>query len=191
MKKNTSVVDEIKEVIKESAKNVIDETAKKVLEELKSNRLIKTELSYYRRVELLLYNHENLKEAVKQKEEDLDYIEKNGLPESSKSIVIYSSSGGTSKEDRYVQLKEKYIREKIETERDIKRIDNALSKIKGDKYFAIIQYKYLNPEEEKIGTDEALAFELQKDRTTIVRNRKRLINKLVTILFPESIKAVM
>lgn len=178
-------------VKEEEVKKYIDDTAKSVIEGLKNNNMIKRELSYYRRVEILLYNYENLKYAVRQKEEDIEYIDKHGLPESSKSIVIYNSSGGTSKEDRYLQLKEKYAREKIETERDLKRIDNALDKIRKDKYFDIIQLKYLNIEEEKVVTDEMLAGVLERDRSTIIRNRKRLINKLITILFPESIKDVM
>lgn len=176
-------------------KKVIDNTAavvaKEVIEGLKSNNMLRKEMSYHRKVELLLYNYENLKDAVKQKEEDIEYITVHGLPESSKSIVIYSRSGGTSKEDRYLQLKERYQREKFETERDIKRIDNALDKIRKDKYFDIIKLKYLNVEEEKIKTDEQLAEEFGKDRKTIARNRKRLINQLITILFPESLKDVM
>ena len=87
-----------------------------------------------------------------------------------------------------LQLKEKYIREKIETERDLKRIDNALDKIKNDKYFDIIQLKYLNKEDDKLNTDEEIAERINKERRTIIRNRKRLINKLITIFFPESIK---
>lgn len=172
-------------------KETIEETAKKVIEELKNNNMIKREISYYKRVELLLYNYENLKAAVKQKEEDIEYIDRYGLPESSKSIVIYSSSSGVSKEDRYVELKERYKRGKIEIERDLKRIDNALDKIKKDKYFDIIKLKYLNIEEDKVATDELLAERFNKERITIIRNRKRLINKLVTILFPESIKEVI
>lgn len=172
-------------------KDTIEETVKKVVEELKSNNMIKREMNYYKRVELLLYNYENLKDAVKQKEEDIEYIDKHGLPERSKSIVVYSSAGGVSKEDRYVELKERYKREKIETERDLKRIDNALDKIRKDKYFDIIKLKYLNAEEDKIATDELLAEKFNKERITIIRNRKRLINKLITILFPESIKEVI
>lgn len=176
---------------KDELQKVIKDTATIVIAELKNNNLIKKEMSYYKRVELLLYNYENLKDAVKQKEEDIEYIDKYGLPERSKSIVIYSSSGGTSKEDRYIQLKEKYSREKIETERDLKRIDNALDKIRKDKYFDIIQLKYLNSEENRVYTDEELAEIFEKERITIIRNRKRIINKLVTILFPESIKEVI
>lgn len=181
----------IEKAFEVAAKNVVEETAKRIVDELKSNNMIKREMSYYKRVELLLYNYENLKDAVKQKEEDINYIDEYGLPEKSKSIVVYSSSGGASKQDRYVELKERYIREKIETERDLKRIDNALDKIRKDKYFDIIQLKYLNIEEEKISTDELLAEHLGRDRTTVIRNRKRLINKLVTILFPQSIKDVI
>lgn len=174
----------IKEVIENTAK----EAARATVAEMRVNNMVKRELTYYKRVELILYNYENLKEAIKQKEEDIEYIDKHGLPEKSGSVVVYSTSGGVSREDRYLELKEKYLREKIETERDLKRIDNALDKIRKDKYYSIIQYKYLNKEEEKISTDEKLAELLEKDRGTIIRNRKRLINKLITILFPESVK---
>lgn len=182
MAKNIDI--KIKEIIENTAK----ETARATISEMRINNMVRKELTYYKRVELLLYNYENLKEAIKQKEEDIEYIDKNGLPESSKSIVVYSSAGGVSKEDRYLELKEKYIREKIETERDLKRIDNALDKIKNDKYFDIIQLKYLNKEDDKLNTDEEIAERINKERRTIIRNRKRLINKLITIFFPESIK---
>lgn len=182
MAKNIDI--KIKEIIENTAK----ETARATISEMRINNMVRKELTYYKRVELLLYNYENLKEAIKQKEEDIEYIDKNGLPESSKSIVVYSSAGGVSKEDRYLELKEKYIREKIETERDSKRIDNELDKIKNDKYFDIIQLKYLNKEDDKLNTDEEIAERINKERRTIIRNRKRLINKLITIFFPESIK---
>lgn len=175
---------DIKEIIENTAK----ETARATVSEMRINNMVRKELTYYKRVELLLYNYENLKEAIKQKEEDIEYIDKNGLPEKSGSIVVYSTVGGASKEDRYLELKERYIREKIETERDLKRIDNALDKIRDDKYFDIIQLKYLNKEEDKLNTDEEIAERINKERRTIIRNRKRLINKLITIFFPESIK---
>lgn len=167
---------------------IIKDTVNEAISEFKNNNMFKKEMSYYKRIELLLYNYENLKDAVKQKEEDIEYIKKYGLPEKSKSIVIYSSSGGATNQDRYIELMERYKREKIEIERDIKRIDNALNKIKNDKYYDIIKLKYLSSEEDKVNTDEELAERLKKDRSTITRNRKRLVNSLVTILFPANIK---
>ena len=150
----------------------------------------KKELSYYKKVEILLYNYENLKEAIKQTEEELEHLEKYGLKEKSKSIVAYSSAGRNPEADRYLELKQRYTIEKLEIERDLKRIDNALDKIRKDSYFDIIQLKYLNPEEGR-RSDEDLSILLNKDRKTITRNRKRLLNKLTTILFPQSIREVM
>lgn len=164
-------------------------TAKEIIDELRNRNMIKRELSFYKRVELLLYNYENLKDAVKQKDEDIRHIEKYGLPQASGSIVVYqTSSGGISPEDRYLQLIDKYKAEKIETQRDLKRIENALDKIREDKYFEIIQLKYLNLQKDKLETDEKIAERLEKDQSTVTRNRKRLMNKLITILFPQSIR---
>lgn len=178
----------INKIIKETAK----QTAKETIEEFKNNRMIKKEMSYYKRVELLLYNYKNIEDAIKQKDEDIEQIEMNGLPEKSKSIVVYQSNGGNiTAGDRYLELIEKYRAEKIETERDLTRIKNALNKIKSDRYFDIIHYKYLAEEESRISTDEGLAEMLKKDRTTIGRNRSRLMNKLITILFPESIRELI
>ncbi|MDB1935125.1 hypothetical protein PMY12_15540 [Clostridium tertium] len=195
MNKEKSNIDIINENVRKTIEKTIEsksiDIADKVIEKLNNSNKIKIEIPYYKRVELLLYNYENLKEAVKQKEEAIAELDKYGLPERSKSIVMYSSAGGSSQADRYSELKEKYKIEKMETERDLKRIDNALDKIRDDKYFGIIQYKYLNEDEERINTDEELAQKFNKERITIIRNRKRLINKLVTILFPISISEVM
>lgn len=164
------------------------ETARAVVSEMRNNNLIKREFSYYKRVELLLYNYENLKDAILQKEEDIEQIEKYGLPEKSKSITYYSStSGNVSGEERYLQLIEKYKIDKLETERDLSRIDKALEKIRGDKYYKIIETKYLKKGKDSM-RDEDIAEQLNVDRTTITRNRKRLMNKLITIFFPESVK---
>ncbi|MEG0297408.1 MAG: hypothetical protein RR620_11885, partial [Clostridium sp.] len=91
----------------------------------------------------------------------------------------------------YLELIEKYERDTVEIERDIRRIDNALDKIRDDRYYNIIKLKYLSGEEYKVTTDEELAEQFNKERITIIRNRKRLINKLITILFPESIRDVI
>lgn len=166
-----------------------EKTAMEVVELLRKQRMIKSNMNFYKKTEIVLYNYEKLKLAVKQKEEDIKYIEENGLPEKSKSIVFYSSAGGNiSAGDRYVELIERYKVEKAETERDIIRIENALDKVRNDKYFKIIELKYLK---QVVKTDEEIAEILERDRTTITRNRSRLINTIKTILFPESIKELL
>lgn len=189
-KENINTKKLIELVSKGAAEEVIKIlTDKKLVKSAEINN--KKELSYYKKVEILLYNYENLKEAIKQKEEDIENLEKYGLKEKSCSIVIYSSAGGNPEADRYLELKNKYIIEKLEIERDLKRIDNALDKIRKDSYFDIIQLKYLNTEEDRVKTDNELVEILDKERITIIRNRKRLINKLTTILFPQNVRELL
>lgn len=179
----------LKKEIEICIKKTSEKTAAEIIEQLKKQRLLKTNMSFYKKTEILLYNYETLKKAAEQKEEDIKYIQEHGLPERSKSIVFYStSSGNISAGDRYLELIEKYKMEKAETERDLARIDNALDKVRDDKYFKIIELKYL---EQKAKTDEQIAEVLEKDQSTITRNRNRLINSIKTILFPESIKEFM
>jgi hypothetical protein len=180
---------QLKKEVEICIKKTSEKTAMEVVEQLKRQRIIKADgMSFYKKTELVLYNYEKLKLAVKQKDEDIEYIKDNGLPERSKSIVFYSTGGNVSAGDRYVELIEKYKLEKAETERDLARIENALDKVKNDKYFKIIELKYLNQEAK---TDEEMAEILEKDQSTITRNKKRLINSIKTILFPESIKELM
>ncbi|MDR3598535.1 hypothetical protein [Clostridium sp.] len=183
--KEKSTIVNVNKTIEKTAKA----TAKEIIDELRNRNMIRRELSYYKKVELLLYNYENLKDAIKQKDEEIKHIEEYGLPQASGSVVVYQTSGGgISPEDRYLQLIDKYKAEKIETQRDLTRIENALDKIREDKYFDIIRLKYLNLQKDKLETDEKIAERLEKDQSTVTRNRKRLMNKLITILFPESIR---
>ena len=189
-KENINTKKLIELVSKGAAEEVIKIlTDKKLVKSAEINN--KKELSYYKKVEILLYKYENLKEAIKQKEEDIENLEKYGLKEKSCSVVVYSSAGGNPEADRYLELKNKYIVEKLEIERDLKRIDNALDKIRKDSYFDIIQLKYLNTEEDRVKTDNELVEILDKERITIIRNRKRLINKLTTILFPQNVRELL
>ena len=155
----------LKKEIEVCIKKTSEKTAAEVIDLLKKQRLLKADISFYKRTEIVLYNYEKLKLAVKQKEEDIKYIEENGLSNRSKSIVFYSTSrGNISAGDRYIELIEKYKIEKEETERDIARIENALDKVRVDKYFNIIDLKYLKQEAK---TDEEIAERLEKNRTDL------------------------
>lgn len=180
---------EIQVYINKASEKASEKTAAAIMAELKKQRLLKVDtMSYYKKTELLLYNYEKLKLAIKQKEEDIQYIRANGLPGKSTSIVVYTPGGNKTAGDRYLELIEKYEADKVEIERDLSKIDNALDKIRNDKYFDIINLKYIKQE---VKSDEEIAEVLEKDRTTISRNRNRIINALKTILFPESIKELM
>ena len=177
----------INKIIKKTSEEVVNRT----MEELNKRNMIKDRIPYHERVIKILCKYDKLKESIKQKEEDIQYIKENGLPKKSCSIVIYSSSSGLNEEDRYSQLLEKYEIERIETQRDIDRIERAINKIRDDKYFIVIELKYLMPEKDRLKSDEEIAEKLNKDRKTILNNRKRLIGCLVDILFPESVRELL
>ena len=172
--------------LNDDIRKIIDETVQKTIQELRNKNMIR-ESNNYKRTELMLYNYKTFLDAVKQKEEDIEYIKEHGLPQKSLSIVINHGCCGSSTQDKYVALLDKYQLEKKEIERNISRIDNALLKLQNDKYYEIIHLKYLSENNGKVLSDEELANILLKDRTTISRNRRRLINKLSTILFSSNI----
>ncbi|MCF0163201.1 MAG: hypothetical protein HUJ88_11580 [Fusobacterium necrophorum] len=167
-------------ILNDDIRKIIDEAVEKTVKELRNKNMIK-ESNNYKKTELMLYNYNNFLDAIKQKEEDIEYIKRHGLPQKSMSIVINSGSCGSSTQDKYLALIEKYELEKKEIERNITRINNALLKLKNDKYYKIVELKYLG--EDRTLSDEELASMLSRDRTTISRNRKRLIKRLSTILF--------
>lgn len=186
-KSNLDIMAErIENIVNRAIEGNTEVIAEKVVNKLKSNNQVK-EVNYYRLVERLLYNYNNLIDAIDDKEEAIKDLKEYGVKSKSKSITVYGGSSGNSEEDRYFNLMYKYKLQKLETEREAKRIENALNKIKTDKYYKIIELKYLVDDKDKIKTDEALAEELKKDRSTITRNRKRIMNRLITIMFPESL----
>lgn len=173
-----------------------ERTAEEVVVRLKNKNMLKNPLTYFRKVEIILYNYNNLKEAVKEKDEAIKEIKQYGIPSKSKSVTCFSATASNNTQaDRYLDLIEKYEFEKKETLRELKRIDKALSKVKKDKYYIILDIFYINKnklvEEGKNYTYESLAEEMNVDRKTITRNKYRLVNKLATILFPESIHELM
>lgn len=184
---------EVRDTIEKTAKT----TAEEVVSLLKNKNMIKNGLTYTKKVEIALYNYNNLLEAVKEKDEAIEELETYGVREKSHSVTVYSSSAGMrAEQDVYIEKIQKLQFEKKETLRNIKRIDKALSKIKKDKYYQIIEWKYFKQSYEENGekvkyTDEKIAEMLDVERITIIRNRKRLINTLTTIIIPNSIEEMI
>ncbi len=169
-------------------KKLINETVQETLKILLQSNKINHSISYFQKTEKLLYNYRAIKDSIQHKEDEIKYLEENGLPQKSKSIVMYSTSSRNAEGDTYIDIKEGYQRAKGITEWLIKKIDNALEKIKKDKYYFIIEGKYFNNM-----TIEDLAecadFSLVNKRKlgssdrTIQRNKKRLVEKITITLF--------
>jgi len=174
--------------VNEEYKRLIAEIIKETIVTVRQHNTEQYDKSYFQKTEKLLYNYPALKESIQQKEEELKYLDESGLPATSKSVITLSSRSTNTESDRYMELKESYQRSKERTEWLIGRIDNALDTIRTDKYFFIIEEKYFKKTtNEKIleimdlkqynGTDIGIS------ERTILRNKNRLIEKIVITLF--------
>lgn len=140
----------------------------------------KQKRDYYRETEKLLYNYPNLQAKVKSDEEFLFDPEAIATPKNnrSKDIVIFSTKGTGSHGldiERYTrEVKSSMMRTRAEVE----RIDRALKVIANDDYFELIPMKYF-----KGMTFREIADEFNCEEKTIGRNRTRLIQRLMVLLF--------
>lgn len=159
---------------------IIKKAAQETVRELERAGLIKKDnRTHFQKTEKLLYSYPALKQAIKQKEKDIQYIQQYGMQRKSKSIVMYSSAGnGHSEEDQYIDILEGYIAAKARTERLVERIERALEVVNKDNYYFIITEKYFNQ-----ATNQDIEENFHVSVSTIRRHRNRLINELQIQLF--------
>lgn len=161
-------------------------TALAMVTELKKQNLIKDKrFSAFQKTEHLLYNYENFKVAIADKEEQIRYFIDHGLDRKSKSITFYNGNqamGVTSEVEKLEDKIESLEASIVLTRRFVKVIDTALDKIKEDPYFEIIKMKYYEGK-----SREQIAEFFEVDVSTITRNKNRLINTLKINLFSDEV----
>ena len=176
---------------KTDSSNIIEQTAqltaeKMVLEFQKKGLLKDNKQDAFKKTEVLLYNYNNFKDAVKDKQLQIKEIKSHGLKQRSKSITSFSAGSGYYENKDYDTAeaeKIKHLSDSIKlTKNLISTIDKSLEKLHDDKYYKIIQLKYF--EGKKV---EDIAFELEVDISTVSRNKSRLINVLKIYLFSDEV----
>ena len=131
----------------------------------------------------MLYNYKTIKETIPHRNTQIKSLKKYGLPKKSKSITVMSSEHVKLEENDLLDMTIKNIKKSIiKTQTVLNYIDNILSKFKNDPYYNIIELKYF----EKM-TQEEIAEKLQKDVSTINRNKNRLVNEIKVYLMPNDI----
>lgn len=171
--------------------NLIDHTVKKtigdtIIELKRQNLTVEGRQTPFQKTETLLFNYNNFKAAIKDKEEQILEIKEMGLAKKSAAFSSYSGNDG------YIEVKSdmEKAEEKIErielsiksTRNYIRIIDDALEALIEDPYYELINLRYF-----KGWTREEIAEYFDCDVKTITRNKNRLINLLQIKLFSDEV----
>lgn len=158
-----------------------EEISKYIIDLLTKLGVLRKYNSTYKSTESLLYRYNDLKNSIKDREEEIQEIKDNGLRQKSKSILKMPDGGGVYRdvEQEIIDGLEKDIKK---TRLIVNRIDRVLAKYKSDPYGEIIKLKYFEKK-----TQQEIADYFEKDPTTIWRNTQRIINEIKVYLFPNDV----
>ena len=158
-----------------------DEISKHIIDTLQKLGVLRKVNSTYKSTESLLYRYNDLKNSIKDREEEIQEIRDYGLRGKSKSILKMPEGHGGDRdiEQEIINGLEKDIKK---TRLIVNRIDRVVAKYKSDPYGEIIKLKYF---EQK--TQQEIADYFEKDPTTIWRNTQRIINEIKVYFFPNDV----
>lgn len=171
--------------------NLIDQTVKKAVEqsvsELKrQNLIIDGKQTPFQKTETLLFNYNNFKEVIKDKEEQIAEMRQYGMPKRSAGITSWSGNTGlievksdAEKLDEKISAIEDSI---VTTKTFIRLIDDAIDTLKDDPYYDIISLRYFEGY-----SREEIAEHFNVDVRTVTRNKNRIINLLQIRLFSDEV----
>ena len=170
------------------AKLIADTISNPVNELLKPKMLKKSDMNTYQKTEQLLYNYNNFKEVVKDKQEMIEQIKQVGISKTSCSFLPMPQDTGfkympseQEKNDAAIAELESSI---AVTSNFIKLIDNALKTIKGDPYYEVIEKCYFEGKKHYVVSKE---WATPINETTVGRNKNRLVKKLSIYLFSDDV----
>lgn len=171
--------------------NLIDYTVKRTVSEtiteLKRQNLVSEgRQTPFQKTETLLFNYNNFKAVIKEKENQIAELRQFGIRKKSASITSFSGNTGLIE----VKSDSEKLDEKIEmiefsistTKNFIKIIDDALATLQGDYYYDLIALRYFEG-----CSREQIAEHFDCDVKTVTRNKNRLINLLQIRLFSDEV----
>ena len=142
--------------------------------------------SIYSKTESVLYKYPLLKKAIEDRKEQIDTIERYGIPHKSKSFTVYNPGSG------YVDVRSDYEKKEdmieqiqagiVASEERMKPIEKALDQVAGDPYYGIIEMKYFQKK-----TIEQIAKRFHCDASTVQRHKNELLLAIEFHLFGEDI----
>lgn len=156
-------------------KEEIKKLIREVLEE-ENNR----EPNTYNKVELMLEYYNSFKKKIKSLQEELNYVV---IKKQVSYDIVLAHNYEHLSECEKVELKKEELKSKIlKYENVIDLVDLGLNGIKNDKYYELIELKYL----ENYSAKDIIK-KLEIDRSTYFRNKNRLLLEISNFIFPDEI----
>lgn len=146
------------------------------------------EKSAYSQTEALLFNYNNFRKIIRQKQQEIEDIRKYGVCERGSAVVQYGgNSGGIP---RGIVLDEERVEEAIRnveksmetTVQAIEMIDKNMAALKSDPYYKVLEMRYF---EER--TQEDIAVKFNCTQQNIAYHKRRLVKELSIKLFPDKV----
>ena len=156
--------------------DIIEKTGRKLIGEGK-----KQNKGFYQATERRLRAYPTLKANIQRYKADIKDIAHEDMGKSADIIMFQSNSGKAPERDLEELRQEKIfaLTEKLYRDsKNVEEMDIAINYVKADPYYKIITMTYL--EERQL---EDIAEALNCDKTTIWRNRKRLIRQMSIVLY--------
>lgn len=162
---------------KEEIKKLIREEIQKHTSEIID---IASDKNIFHKVESMLKNYNRFKKRVEVLKQELDNII---IKKQVNYGIIFSSQYEHLSEAEKIEIKKEEIKKSINQYQSlINLMDFGLNEIKNDKYIEIIKLKYFER-----NTNEEIAEKLNIEERTVRRNKNRLVEELITIIFPDEI----
>ena len=135
----------------------------------------------YQETERRLRAYTTLKDNIDRYQKDIEDIRREDMGKSADIIMFQTNSGMTPQRDLEELRQEKIFALTEKLRRDVanvKEIDIALEYVKDDPYFRVIPMIYFERQ-----SQEAVVEAVHCDKTTVWRNRKRLIRQMSIVLY--------
>ncbi len=146
------------------------------------------EKSAYQQTESLLFNYNNFRKLIKQKEQEIENIRRYGVCENGSAVKQYGGNlGGTP---RGIVLDEERVEKAIDNVRKsmqttlqaIDLIDKCMATLMFDPYYKVLEMLYFEGR-----TQEDIATEFKCTQQNIAHHKNRLVKELSIKLFPDKV----
>ena len=167
-------------------KQIVELVVTQTINILEERNLIKpntNEKSAYSKTESLLYNYNNFKRIIKEREKEIEELRTYGVPTSC-AVKEYVDKGnsvqGIVLDEERVEAAVATVQESIDgTANVIALIDKCMGALKSDPYYDILEMRYFEGR-----TQEDIAIEMKCSQVTISKNKSRLVKELAMRIFP-------